>query len=347
MRRAAMRILLAGWFRYPWYEEACARALESLGVIVTRLSWSDCFSLSWFGRLQQWFSYGPSITKMNNLLAQTTGNFRPDVTLIYNGQHISECTLWHLRSRTWLAGYTNDDPFGAHAWRLPWRKFRATIPYYHSWHVYRPENILEFKRRGARSVSLLMSYYLPWEVTGDCLNPRDTFEYDVTFVGHGEPDGRAQYVEALLDAGISLTIFGHPSRWHKCLPKRTLRRLPPIREANHEQYRRIVRRSKINLVFLSGQNRDQYTRRCFEIPAWGGFMLAPRTPVLQGLYEEGIEAEFYGGTEELVEKCRQYLGQERRETIAGQGQQRCFRSGYDVVGRMSQWLHDTCVAMES
>jgi spore maturation protein CgeB len=58
-------------------------------------------------------------------------------------------------------------------------------------------------------------------------------------------------------------------------------------------------------------------------------MLAERTAEHLALFTEGVEAEFFGSKEELLEKCRFYLSRSgKREIIAGSGRQRCLRSGY-------------------
>ncbi|WGU68927.1 glycosyltransferase [Capnocytophaga canimorsus] len=46
-------------------------------------------------------------------------------------------------------------------------------------------------------------------------------------------------------------------------------------------------------MFLSKLNNDQYTRRCFEIPACGTMMLSERTPTLQEFYTENEEIVFF------------------------------------------------------
>lgn len=335
-------VLLFGSYRYPMYEEACARALEQIGVRVIRLASEEATSAGGLcGRAQRWFASGPIIAKPNRRLIDAVEKDRPDITLVYNNHYVKPATLARLSGKTWLAGYTNDNPFGAFAWRPFWRNLRKTIPCYDSWHVYRRSNIGQFRRAGAENVGLLMSYYLPWDVPQDCLRPRTAFDYDVVFVGHGETDGRADHVRALLDAGVDLRIFGPPAYWRRCLGRRDLRRIPKIEPLRREEYRDVIRKSKICLAFLSGGNRDEYTRRCFEIPSWGGFMLAQRTGVLQELYQEGQDAEYFDSAVELIAECKKYLDDdEGREKIAASGQRRCLEDGHDVASRMRQWLGD-------
>ena len=75
--------------------------------------------------------------------------------------------------------------------------------------------------------------------------------------------------------------------------------------------------------------------RTFQIPALGAFMLHERNDVVTALFEEGVEAEFFGSEDELLAKCRHYLGNpQERQRIAEAGRRRCERSGYSEIDRV-------------
>jgi spore maturation protein CgeB len=64
-------------------------------------------------------------------------------------------------------------------------------------------------------------------------------------------------------------------------------------------------------------------------------MLAERTDEHRRLFREGIEAEFFEGFGELVEKCRYYLDHDaERVRIAERGHRRCIFGGYSYEGRL-------------
>jgi hypothetical protein len=243
----------------------------------------------------------------------------------------------------WMAGYQHDDPFGRFGCKAYFRLFRRAIPSYNSHHVIRKENLIEYQQLGVRFVKILMTYYVPWlhfrPDRSDC--PRAGLRRDVVFIGHAECDQRIQYLRDLVEANVRLEIFGPKEYWRRYLPGAVYNRLPPIRPVYGDEYPRTVGEARICLAFYSQANRDRCGYRVFEIPACGGFLLAQRTDVVQGLYEEGKEAEYFGSSEELISKVRFYLRhEEARERIARKGHQRCIASGYDVVSRMRQWVSD-------
>jgi spore maturation protein CgeB len=92
--------------------------------------------------------------------------------------------------------------------------------------------------------------------------------------------------------------------------------------------------NKIVLGLLNHYNRDLHTSRTFEIPACGAFMLMERTQEQQKIFNEGVEAEYFGSIDEAVEKIKYYLThEEERKQIAQAGHQRCTTSAYSYNDR--------------
>ncbi len=105
------------------------------------------------------------------------------------------------------------------------------------------------------------------------------------------------------------------------------------------------------LCLFSRLNRDEYTRRVFEIPACGALLLCERTPTMESLYRDGKEAVYFSSPEELVSKAKWLLAApDEARAIAEAGRQRCLGSGYDVRSRMSEmlaWLREHAPGREA
>ena len=126
--------------------------------------------------------------------------------------------------------------------------------------------------------------------------------------------------------------------WHRVRSRPNLR--IEGRAAEGRDFARVASASRINLGFLRKLNRDRQTTRSVELPACGAFMLAERTDEHRALFEEGKEAEFFADEEELIAKCRRYLGDEpARARIAAAGRARCLAAGYRNDDRMAEALH--------
>jgi spore maturation protein CgeB len=237
--------------------------------------------------------------------------------------------------------YNNDDPFGPDAAKTIWRRFRKLIPVADACFCYRKVNLAEYLQAGARSVHLLRSYFEPHmqKPANLSVSDRQRFESDVVFVGHCEPDGRLEMIDRLLESGIRLRLFG--TGWDRHATGHRWQGLVPIEAVRGEEYVRAIAAARIALVFLSARNRDDYTRRCFEIPAIGTLMLAPRTRELQSMYREDEEAAYFGSGDELVAQVRRYLADaDLRRRVAAAGHARCLADGHDVDSRARRFLAD-------
>jgi len=338
------RILVVGDFRWTIYEPSFCEALRRVGAEPIELPvWRLFGPGELLRRAQTKYCVGPGVAAANLALISTCARHRPDVVLAWRTPWLAP---WAVRAAR-LAGagrvvlYNNDDPFGQDANLVIWRRFRRLIPHADVCFSYRQVNVREYWQAGAKAVGLLRSCFDPAVHRPVELSDHDRkrFDADVVFVGHCEPDGRIEMIDRLINAGVRLRLFGtgwdaHASghRWHERLPIDALR---------GEDYVRAIAAARIALVFLSRRNRDDYTRRCFEIPAIGTLMLAPRTAELLRLYREDEEAAFFDSGDELVAQVRLYLSDpEKRQRIAAAGRGRALRDGYDADSRARQFLAD-------
>lgn len=350
------RVLVVGDWQWPWYQEACSAALESLGCQVLRFGWNDRFKRwvpgltepvfrSWWLRLQSRVQSGPTVWRLRRDLVRIAAQSRPEVMFFYNVQPIDAATVRALKAvvpGVVLCQYANDNPFSAHAVPGLWRNFLRSIPEFHLHFAYRQSNVEEFQKCGAREVHLLRSYFIPEDDFPLAESDRDRrFECDVVFAGHYENDGRLKALEAVIRAGFRLKLFG--GGWSAALPRLAedspLRALYPISPVTGADYRQAICGAKTALCFLSSMNCDTYTRRSFQIPAMGVAMLSQRTTDLTELFAEGREACFFESTDELLQKLTRLVAdKDYNGRIAASGRECVWRDDHHVAGRMKHFL---------
>jgi len=339
-----MRILIAGMQCFPWMAPGWARALQDLGQEIILWDWTPFFSSGLLGRVEQRILLGPGIVRLNHALVTFAQQQHPDLILLYGANPILPSTVRSLARFAWVAGYHNDDPFGHFGKRAYFRYWKQALPEFHSHHVFRQVNVQDYQKAGVKHVKVLLPFFLPWLHVRPNLTLQEhrQWQSEIVFVGHAEDDRRIEHIKALLDAGFAVRVYGYPATWKKHLPRPLLERLPTIRPAVGADYCKAIVSSKIALCFLSSGNRDQLTFRVFELTAVGAFMLCQRSDLAQEMFQEDQEAVYFSSPQELVDKCRVYLTDDRRrEEIAASGRNRCLTSNYDIHSRMQQWLSET------
>jgi len=338
---------MAGDWHSKIHEEPVFNAFVKLGHNVSRFSWHQYFELDqpksrfrlFITRCQNKFLTGPLIAKLNRDFLANVLERKPDVVFIYRGTHILPETLREIKRqnpRLLLSGYNNDDPFArGHPYWL-WKFFIHSIPLYDTLFCYRPNNIREFQTKGAARVHLLMPWYNPEVHHPMELNAPEKIKYgcDVVFVGHHEPDDRAICLKLIERERIKLKIHG--PGWEK---SEIFKKTDPIRSVWGDEYSKALCGGKIALSFFSTLNRDVYTRRSFEIPATGTFMLSKYSQELSNIFKPGVEADFFQSKEEMLEKIKYYLSHdEERKRVARAGLDKVRSGGHDVISRAQNVL---------
>ena len=343
----ASRWLVAGEWQFEHYERACADALSRCGIDVTPFSWADAFR-SPAGRLERWATLiGSASRGMQSSLLKAAQNADATVVLVWRGTHVDASTVLALRDggRRTVIAYNNDDPFspayanGSWAQRRLWRTFVAAVPAYDVHYCYRPHNVAELRAAGARDVRLLMPWYVPGLDRPVVLTTAELaqWECDVVFIGHYENDGRQAALLALAEAGVNLRLYG--TGWGASELGALAPYVGTVVPVRGDAYRKALSGARLALCFLSRLNRDQYTRRNFEIPACGTAMVSERTPELSAIFRDGVEAAFFSSTDELVAVVQALLRDPaRRAAMAHAGRARLEADGHSVDGRMRDVL---------
>lgn len=325
------------------YEPAWVRALNELGIKTTLFDAHRLTLPSLLGRIERRILWGPGIQRIHKKLLTQVQQERPDILLLYQGHYFPAHIIQRLREHTYVVGLHNDDPFGTRQGLLRYRHLLPALPFYQGFHVYRPVNIAEARARGIANVGLLMPYFIPWLDYPRTLTAAQQKRWgcDVLFAGHSEQDMRIDCITQAARQEIPLRVYGGERRWQSALPADVYDRVGPTPALGMEDYRLALCGAKIGTCFFSKWNRDEYTRRVFEIPACGLFLLSERTSRMAILFKEGQEADFFSSTEEFIEKTRFYLhNDDLRARIAAAGRRRVLSDGHDIHARLRQWLRD-------
>jgi hypothetical protein len=342
---APLRVLLVGEWHSDIHEEAWRIGLQARGHEVRGIAWHGRFSggspLAHFvGRVQNKLGAGPAVWRLNAQIVREARRFGPDAVILYRPTLILPLTLRALRrlaSPTVIATYNNDDPFGTRAPWLLWRHYRPLVQLADVNMVYRRKNVRELEELGAPNVALVRSHYIPERHRPVAVPAaeRARLSADVVFIGHYEPDGRADYLRAVAESGVDFKLFGPD--WDRAPSEPWLARFRPIVPLRGEQYVQSLSAARIALSLFSQLNSDTYTRRVFEITAVGAMLISQRTDDMLEMFREGQEAEYFSSPPELVDKVRFYLANEAaRARIANAGRHRVAAAGHDIYSRMGE-----------
>ena len=341
-----MKILVVGDGRSAIHEVAVLSALTGLGHCVESFYWQEYFTSQslvkrLFRKIQNKFLIGPAFNKLNSDFVKKALQFCPELIFIYRGTHITPNTIGELKRvlvKCNVFGYNNDDPFAVGHPPWLWRHFMKSVPIYDLVFAYRKHNISEYINIGANRVELLMPWFIPEKDKPKIQAENINNKFDVVFVGHYELDERIDYLRRVAESNLNFGLFGPD--WDRAPQYAWLQEMQPVLPLVGNQYRETLISAKIALCFLSKLNRDTYTRRCFEIPAMGVFMLCQYSEDLANLFEDGVDVVFFRDLQDMIEKMNYYLSNDKlREQIAFNGMCRVNRDNHDIVSRMKYVLN--------
>jgi len=335
------------------------RALQRLGHVLHGVNTVEPWrQASWGARqLQRTLRLGPIIDEINKRVVQAAHEFAPDLVWAEKQEYLRAETLETLRGlRADLVHFTPDPYFS-----LDWKRtplMDVALGAFDALIYCKTYERADYEALRKPLVYMPLGYCD--EVHRPLISTDPKWETRVGFLGGWEPR-RERLLRALLKNGVELKVWGgaweflRDGRW-------SLRRQIILRqlagedrfrihqdpllanalqgdEVYADDYARALTGAKIGLGFLRLVCPDQHTTRTFEIPACGSMLLADRTDEHRQFFEEGREAEFFSGEEELLEKVAFYTGHESaRARIAAAGYDRCRSGRYAYVHRMQAAL---------
>ena len=345
-----MEVLVVGEGLWPWYEEACHEGFIENGHSSHLLTWADRFwsenSVSGLksrrnkvSEVQDRLKLGPILCEINWHILRQVEQTRPDVVFFHNSRHVFPSTIRKLRvgpTRPFLVHFTNDNPYSKRASYWRWRLLRDAVPLYDKHFVYRPANLADFTRAGAKSVELLPPYWFP-RMSRNFQRERNAggFTWDLAFGGHYEPDGRREVLEALAESGLRVRVTGGGWRRELAGTSSPLLNFGSVEPSLGHHYNELIGLSKISLCFFSSLNEDVYTRRNFEIPAMGGAMLSQHSEEITHFFSPETEALYFKTLEEIPAKVSDLLSSDsQREAMAERATARLYRDRHSNKDRM-------------
>jgi spore maturation protein CgeB len=330
-------------------------ALERLGHVVRGVHTVEPWMRTrWLRRqLQRRFQRGSVVDEINHSVLRAARDFRPQLVWAEKQEFLRTETIETLRTMGARLIHFTPDPY----FTLDWKRTRLMDSAMGAF------DVLVYCKSYEREAYAALgkpTVYMPLGYCDEVHRPLPSTDAQwrstVGFLGGWEPR-RERLLRAVAGAGADLLIRGgyweflKDGRW---TPRRhlILRQLAgddrfSIRrdellaatwkggEVYGDDYARALSGSKIGLGFLRAVCPDQHTTRTFEIPACGSMLLADRTDEHQEFFEEGVEAEFFSSTAELLDKIDFYGANESaRARVAERGYAKCRVGKYAYVHRL-------------
>lgn len=235
------------------------------------------------------------LREINNLFVKKIKIYKPDIIFMWRSTTILANTIKKIKEfnpKTKIILYHNDNPYVGLVNKLKFRHFLNSIKYADITAAYRPKDFRFIKKLGAKKIKLLMPNYISYLHKPTNLKKK----IDLLFIGHYSLD-RENTLEYLCKKKIKLEIYG--PGWQNLKSNSILRNIVK-KEIINRKYVNKISEAKITISFLSKKNKDVYTRKCFEIPACGSILLAPKTKELQKLFRNKKEALFWSSNKDML-----------------------------------------------
>ena len=234
-----------------------------------------------------------------SITAQTSVKF----VFVTNGASITPEAVRQMAALTesrggGIACYLCDDPFNplhrSERWLRALREYTLTVS---------TKRLVmdDLRSNGCRRVEYApFAYHPPIHRPSNIVEP-GIGPCDVAFAGNADKD-RLPILAALVRALPQLSYRFHGHGWNRHSSLRPF----ALPAAEGLAYSAAMGAASVCPCLVRRANRDGHVMRSFELPAMGVFMLAERTPEHAELFVQGVHCDFWGDTEELIDKTAWY-----------------------------------------
>jgi spore maturation protein CgeB len=324
-----MKILIYDCLPDPSFKTHPAKeTFSKLGHNVDYFDWrtSTSFYKDYFSIALEKIFFKFFINKINKKLLEFIKFNHYDLILVFMGKHIFPETLNILKKHCrCLASFNNDyfsNTFSSSNYVL------QSIPIYDLHFTPRYHLIDEYIKCGAKNVYKIDWFYYSNFFRNYNLDLKFKYLYNLGFIGSWSKK-RESYIKAIFGESDYVNGWG----WKKKYSNNhdfTIGNIVPFTKMNN-----LFFHTKINLNFLTDENKDTSNSRNFEIPSSLGFQLSERSKVIENLFKEDLEIVLFSSEEELKSKILFYVKNDNlRQKISIAGWRRLLDSNYSLESRL-------------
>ncbi|HXB45822.1 MAG TPA: glycosyltransferase [Puia sp.] len=273
-------------------------------------------------------------TAINDQLLHFIQGKKYDVILLFKGLTIFPSTIRQLKEYTHLlCCYNPDHPFKFFSEGSGNANISESISLY-DLHISYSENIT----KQLKEIYHIKACTIPFGFDDSPVDiPSLTQSQDtILFVGAYDHQ-RALFLKRLSEP--TLCIYGDKKWYSRTYLDPALRDRYAGRSLYGDEYKSAVKESTGVLNLLRKQNilEGSHNMRTFEVPGYGGLLIANRTPEQQSFFQEDTEAVYFDSLEELKDRIGFLKKHDRLiDKIKAAGYQRSLRSGYSYTSRSEQ-----------
>ncbi|MFH1461371.1 MAG: glycosyltransferase [bacterium] len=340
MQKNIKKILLVGFFyknknNYAYAESFYDKFLKLGYVVETFNTGLNIFPL----------------LKINNLLInilfyKKVKQFNPDLIFFIKAENIDYRFINRISKKGYLTvNFYPDNPF------VFWngnsnKNILNLLPSYNYFLSWSKLLIPILQMAGAKNV-----YYFPFAYDKDVYEKKielinldqKKYKSDVSFAGTWDAQ-REEWLTKLINflPYLDLSIWGN--NWQENLPSDSiLKKFLKGNAVYRDELIKLSMLSKITLNFIRKQNMTSHNMRTLEVPAMGGFLLTQRTEEQsEFLFKEGESIECFSSIQELAEKIKFYLNNEKqRNYIAVNSKKRAEKFELEsVLGEFMKFIQN-------